>query len=158
MKNGKKLSDLWCKMTKVKVVSKDVGAKENGNRAWTPWKYYPAHPRIKLWKMHIWPRISCWGRSIEVKLTTKVWSYKKNSSCRFSQLPLKKCLSWIHFSLCQVAPLEGAKQNTIGVTRGANAELPHHKGPMPTCLMKKEMSLIHYVSKDVIIQSRTMKT
>jgi hypothetical protein len=73
-------------------------------------------------------------------------------------LPLKKCLSWIHFSLCQVAPLEGAKQNTIGVTRGANAELPHHKGPMPTCLMKKEMSLIHYVSKDVIIQSRTMKT
>jgi hypothetical protein len=33
MKNGKKLSNLRCRMTKVKVVSKDVGAKENGTRA-----------------------------------------------------------------------------------------------------------------------------
>jgi hypothetical protein len=67
-------------------------------------------------------------------------------------------LSWIHLSLRQVAPLEGAKQDTIGVTRRTNAKSPHHKGLKPTCPMKKTMPLIHYVSKATIIQSKTTKT
>jgi hypothetical protein len=33
MKNGKKLSNLGCRTTKAKVVSKNVGAKENGTKA-----------------------------------------------------------------------------------------------------------------------------
>jgi hypothetical protein len=33
MKNGKKLSNSGCRMTKAKVVLKNVGAKENGTRA-----------------------------------------------------------------------------------------------------------------------------
>jgi hypothetical protein len=33
MKNGKKLSNLRCRTSKAKVVSKDVGGKENGTRA-----------------------------------------------------------------------------------------------------------------------------
>ncbi len=40
---------------------------------------------------------------------------------------------------------EGAKRDTIGVIRGANAKLPHHKGLVLTYPMKDEMPLVHHV-------------
>jgi hypothetical protein len=42
---------------------------------------------------------------------------------------------------------EGAKQDTIGVIRRANAKLPHHRGHVPTYPMENEMSLIHNARK-----------
>jgi hypothetical protein len=38
---------------RIKVVSKDVHAKENGAKAWVVLKYSHAHPRTKLRKMHL---------------------------------------------------------------------------------------------------------
>jgi hypothetical protein len=40
---------------------------------------------------------------------------------------------------------KGAKQNTIGVIRGVNAKLPHHRGLALAYLMKNEMSLVHNI-------------
>jgi hypothetical protein len=40
---------------------------------------------------------------------------------------------------------EGAKQDTIGVTGGTNAKLPHYMNPMLTYPMENEMSLVHHV-------------
>jgi hypothetical protein len=44
-------------------------------------------------------------------------------------------------------PLKGVKQDTIGVTKGTNAKLPHHKGHVPTFPMENEMSFVHHVVK-----------
>jgi hypothetical protein len=41
----------------------------------------------------------------------------------------------------QVAPLEAAKQDTIAITRRTNAKLPHHRGLLPTYLVKKKCHL-----------------
>jgi hypothetical protein len=41
------------------------------------------------------------------------------------------------------AALEGAKQDTIKITKGKNAKLPHHKGLVPTYQI--EMPLVHHV-------------
>jgi hypothetical protein len=40
---------------------------------------------------------SCWGGGIELELIAKTWACKKNSFYRFSQLPIRKCLSWSTF-------------------------------------------------------------
>jgi len=42
---------------------------------------------------------------------------------------------------------EGAKQNTIGVTRETNAKLSHHRGHVPTYPMENEMSFIHHAEE-----------
>jgi hypothetical protein len=40
---------------------------------------------------------------------------------------------------------EGAKQDAIGVIRGASAKLPHHKGLTLTYPMENETPLVHHV-------------
>jgi hypothetical protein len=40
-----------------------------------------------------------------------------------------------------------AKGDTIGVVRGSNAKLPHHKGHVPAYLMENEMSFLHQIVK-----------
>jgi hypothetical protein len=42
---------------------------------------------------------------------------------------------------------KGAKWNTIGVTRGANAKLPHCTSLMLTYLMENEMPFVHHTIK-----------
>ncbi len=42
---------------------------------------------------------------------------------------------------------EGGKQNTIGVIKGTNAKLPHHRGHVPTYPMRNKMSLVQHVIK-----------
>jgi len=60
-------------------------------------------------------------------------------------LPTKKHLNWIRISHALLACHKGAKQDTIGVTRGADAELPHHKGLVPTYPMENKMSFVHHI-------------
>jgi hypothetical protein len=40
---------------------------------------------------------------------------------------------------------EGAKRNTIGVTKGANVKLPHHRGLALIYPMENEMPLVCHV-------------
>ncbi len=40
---------------------------------------------------------------------------------------------------------KGAKQDTIGVARRANAKPPHCIGPMLTYLMENKMPFVHHV-------------
>jgi len=101
--------DSSCNSVKVEVVLKDVGVKENGAKARATWKYSPAHPRAKLWNVHLWIKRSCWGNGIEFKLANKAWAHQKNSSYRFSQLPARKCLNRSHVSLCHITPPQGGK-------------------------------------------------
>jgi hypothetical protein len=42
---------------------------------------------------------------------------------------------------------EGAKQDTIGVTRGTSAKLPHHKDLVPTYLMENKTPFIHHTKE-----------
>jgi hypothetical protein len=42
---------------------------------------------------------------------------------------------------------EGAKQDTIGVTRRTNVKLSHHRGLMLNYPMENEMSLTHHAIK-----------
>jgi len=57
---------------RVEMVLKDMGAKENGSKAWVFLKYSLAHPKTKLRRRHLWIRGSCWGKGIEFELVTKV--------------------------------------------------------------------------------------
>ncbi len=49
------------------------------------------------------------------------------------------------FPYAQWAPLEGAKQDTIGVTKGTNVKLSHHRGLVLTYQVQNEMPLIHHI-------------
>jgi hypothetical protein len=40
-------------MVKVEMISKDVGVKKNGAKNHVIQKYFPAPPRIKLWKKRL---------------------------------------------------------------------------------------------------------
>jgi hypothetical protein len=51
------------------------------------------------------------------------------------------------FAYAQWPPLEKAKQDTTGVTKGANVKLPHHKGHVPTYQVKNEMPRVHHIIK-----------
>jgi hypothetical protein len=51
---------------------------------------------------------------------------------------------------------EKAKQDTIGVIRGVNAKLPHHKGFMLIYPVENEMSFLHH-AKDVVVYSNMTK-
>jgi hypothetical protein len=42
---------------------------------------------------------------------------------------------------------KGAKQDTIGVTRGTNVKLSHHRGPMLTNLMENETPFLHHTKE-----------
>jgi hypothetical protein len=42
---------------------------------------------------------------------------------------------------------EGAKRNTIGVTRGTSAKLPHHNNHVLTYSMENETPFVHHVVK-----------
>jgi hypothetical protein len=44
---------------KAKVVSKDVSVRENGAKAQIAFEYFFAHPKIELWKKHLWVGGSC---------------------------------------------------------------------------------------------------
>jgi len=46
-----------------------------------------------------------------------------------------------------MAPLEGAKQDTIGVTWGTNAKMLYHKGFVLIYLVKNEMPFAHHIIK-----------
>jgi hypothetical protein len=128
------------------MVLEGVGVGDNGAKMRITQIYSLTSLKTKLGKKHFWTRGSCWGRITKLWLTTKTWAHKKNS-CKFFQLPIKKRLKWIHVSLCLVAPPQGAKRNTTGVTRRVSANLPHHKGPMPAYPMENKMPLIHNVIK-----------
>jgi len=46
------------------------------------------------------------------------------------------------------APLpqhKGARRNTVGVIRGASANLPHHRGLTLTYPMEKKTPLVHHI-------------
>jgi hypothetical protein len=43
------------------------------------------------------------------------------------------------------APFERAKQDTIKVTKGINAKLPHHMGLVQTYQIERKMPLVHHV-------------
>jgi hypothetical protein len=47
-------------------------------------KYFLTCLMTKLWKSRLWVRGSCWVKSIKFELIIKAWSYKKNSSFKFS--------------------------------------------------------------------------
>jgi len=94
---------------KAEVVLKHVGAKKNGAKAWVAQKYSLACPRVKLRNRRLWVGGSCWGKKIELELANKAWAHKKNSSCKFSQSPIKKRLNQICISLCLIAPPQGGK-------------------------------------------------
>jgi hypothetical protein len=90
---------------KAEVVSKDVGAEENGAKVWITWKYSLTQPKVKcLW---IWK--PCWGKGMELELVDKTWAPQKNSSYKFSQSPTTKRLNWICISLCPVTLPRGGK-------------------------------------------------
>ncbi len=46
---------------------------------------------------------------MEFELVDKVWAYKQNSSCKFSQSFIKKCLSQICVSLWPITLPQGGK-------------------------------------------------
>ncbi len=45
---------------RVEVVSKEMGVKENGAKAWVILEYSFAHPKTKLQRKHLWTRGSRW--------------------------------------------------------------------------------------------------
>jgi len=127
------------------MVLKDVGVRKNNAKAWSTRKYSVTCPRIKLWNKCLWVGGSCWGRGIEFELATKTWARKINSSCKFSQLLVKKLLSWICVSLCMSPCHEGAKWDTIGVAKKTSAKLPHCMGFALICPMETKMPFVDHV-------------
>jgi hypothetical protein len=85
---------------------KRCGWGKNGAKTWATRKYSLACLRTKLWSKCLWVGRSCWGKGIEFKLVKKTWACKQNSSCKFSPLHVKKCLSQI---LCLIAPPQRGK-------------------------------------------------
>jgi len=94
---------------RVEVMSKNVDARENGAKVRVVRKYCHTYPRAKLRSKHLWVGGSCWEKKIKLKLATKTWACKKNSSYKFSQSLTIKCLSRIHISLCLVIPPQRGK-------------------------------------------------
>ncbi len=68
---------------KAEVVSKDMGAGENGAKVWVALEYSFACPRTRLRKRCLRTRGSCWGKGTKFKLVTKAWVCKKNSFISF---------------------------------------------------------------------------
>ncbi len=91
------------------LVSEDVGVGKNGAKTRATQEYLPTHPRAKLWNRCLWVEGSCWGKRIKLELVNKASVCKKKSSCMFSQSLARKCLSWMHVSLCPIAPPRGGK-------------------------------------------------
>jgi hypothetical protein len=131
-------------VVRAKVLSKDMGVGENGAKMRVTREYSPTWPRAKLRNKHLWIKGSCRGKGIELELADKTWAHKKNSSCKFSQLPVRKCLVESAFPYALSPRNKGGKWNTIGVARKASAKLPHCMGLMLTYPMENKMPLIHH--------------
>ncbi len=130
---------------KAEVVLKDVGVGENGAKEQVALEYSPTQLKTRLQNRCLWVGESCWGKGIELELATKAWVLKKNSSCKFSQLPTRKHLSRIQISLCPTTlPWGGKTRHRWGNTK-TNAKLPHHKGLALAYLMENEMPFEHHV-------------
>jgi hypothetical protein len=124
--------------------------RENGAKAQAIQEYSPSWPKVKLQNKRLWIGGSCWGKGILIKfeLTNKTWACKKNSSCKFSMLPIIKHLNQIRISLCPITYHKGAKRNTIGVVAWrANANLPHYMDLVLTYPMENKMPLVRHVVK-----------
>jgi hypothetical protein len=62
-----------------------------------------------MWNKCLWVGRSCWEKMMEFELVDKAWACKKNSSYKFSQSFVRKCLSQIHVSSCPVTSPRGGK-------------------------------------------------
>jgi hypothetical protein len=92
-----------------------------------------------------WARGSCWGRGTEFQLAAKAWVHKKIPPTRFPNCMLEN--AWVKFALpYALLPChEGAKWDTIGVIKGINVRLPHHKGITVAYPMENKMPLVLHV-------------
>ncbi len=66
-----------------KVVSKDMGVRENGAKARAIQEYSPSWSRVKLQNQRLWVGGSCWGKGIKFELTNKTWACKKTPFVNF---------------------------------------------------------------------------
>jgi hypothetical protein len=89
---------------RTKVVLEDMGVGENGAKVQIALKYSPTYPKIRLWRKHLWVGGLGWGKGIEFELVAKAWACKENSSYKFFQSLIRKCLSQIRISLCPITP------------------------------------------------------
>ncbi len=118
-------------MVRAEVVSKDVGAKENGAKTWVVREYSPTHPKVKIWNRHIWIGWQSLG-SQQILFTSFPNHLLKNAWVKFA---FPYALSPYH---------EEAKRNTIMVIGGASAKLPHCTGHALTYSMENKMPLVHH--------------
>jgi len=132
---------------RVEVVLKDVGAKENGAKTWTTWKYSLAHQGVKLWNKHLWLEDHVGEMGLSSNWPTKLGLAKKPLPIGFPNCLLQNVLVKFVFPYVVSPHHEKAKWNTIRVTRGASAKLPHYTSLALVYPMENEMSFVHYIVK-----------
>ncbi len=92
-----------------KVVSKDVGARENGAKTWDAWKCFPACPENKLWRRPYELEDHVGEEALSSNLPLKLGLVKRITLTFFFSHLLKKHLSRIHISLCLIILPQGGK-------------------------------------------------
>jgi hypothetical protein len=85
--------------------------------------------------------------TLSSNLLLKLGPIKKIPPSSFPNRLLENIYIESSFPYAQWPPLEVTKQNTIGVIRGANSKLLHHKGHVLTYQVEDKMSFIHHVVK-----------
>jgi len=124
---------------RIKVVLEDAGARKNGAKVRTTWKYSPTHPRGKLQSKHLWVGKSCWGKNIELELVVKGWAHKKTPFVSFPNRLLENAKVKSAFIYALSSQHNEAKWNTNGIAKGTSVKLAYP--------MKNKMPLVHHAIK-----------
>ncbi len=98
-------------------VLEDMDVRKNGHRTWVAWEYSSTRPWTKLWKKCLKAKVSCWGKSTELKLVAKAWAHKKSSPTSFPNRLLESAWIKFVFPYAQLLHFKRGKQNTIGVKK-----------------------------------------
>jgi hypothetical protein len=80
-------------------------------------------------------------------LPPKLGPTRKTFPVSFLNHMLKNIWVELMFPFALLPYYERVKWHTIGVTRGASAKLPHHKGHVPTYPMENKMPFVHHIIK-----------
>jgi hypothetical protein len=85
--------------------------------------------------------------ALNLDLLPKLGLSKKTLPTSFPSCLLKSVQVKPTFLYALLPCHEEVKRNTIGIIKGTNAKLPHHRGHVPTYPMENKMPLIHHTIK-----------
>jgi hypothetical protein len=111
---------------KIEMVSKDASVGKNGAKMQVVQDYSLPCLRTKLWRRYLWTKDQVGEETLNSNLPPKLGLVKRIIPTCFPNYLLENAWIKFVFPYALLPHHKGTKQNTIGVTKWANAKLLHH--------------------------------